>query len=408
MSKGHITVLSCGIGSDSITDQIKEIVNDATLLAGAQRLLDLFPDFKGDKIVIGKGAGETISYLEDLVLKEEKEICVLASGDALFHGIGKTFSKSIPADQLRVIPNITAMQAMAAELCLPWNKIQFFSVHGNRDGVFPLRQIVAANSAMIYADPKCTAAKLAKMLVEKFPEAGDRPAAIGQQLGSPDATISSGTLLEMSEFACSGLSILVMFQNEKIGPGLPLGLADEKYAHQENLITHPEIRAVALSKLRLGCVGVMWDLGAGSGSVGIEAAGLCPGLVVYSVEKNANRIKDIETNIQNFGVANVQVKTGNALEVIDELPAPRSVFIGGGGNDVANILEKSFAQLLPGGIIVATAVLLETRIALSNVLKDNCIEVVSLSVSRAKTLGASRMMKSDNNIEMYVYRKSEN
>ena len=182
-----------------------------------------------------------------------------------------------------------------------------------------------------------------------------------------------------------------------------MGLPDSCFAHEKNLITHSEIRAVALSKLHLGS-GVMWDIGAGSGSVGIEAAGLCRNLTVYSVEKNDDRIKNIEANIREFGVGNVVIKPGDALEIIEDLPAPRAVFIGGGGEGIAAILKKCYEKLLPGGYIVVTAVLLETRSALAETLKDKCIEVVSLSVSRSKSLGKSRMMKSENSIEMYVYK----
>jgi len=412
--KGHLTVLSCGIGAESLTDIIRKTVSESAILAGGQRLLDLFPDFSGEKIVIGKCSGETIANLADIVLIQRKNVCVLASGDSLFYGIGKTLANCIPLEHMTIIPNVTAMQAFFAKLCLSWNSVQFFSIHGDKNHIIPWREILVANSAVIYCDPNCTAANLADFLIEKMPEATNRFAAIASDLGLASENISKGSLNEMITENCSGLSILALLPREQCttgkniakinDPGLAFGLPDSCFVHDNNLITHPEVRVTALSKLRLGA-GVMWDIGAGSGSVGIEAASLCRNMMVYSVEKNNDRIKDIDANIKNFGVRNVLVKLGKAQEIIDTLPPPRAVFIGGGSEDIALILKKCYEKLLPGGYIVATAVLLETRSTLAETLKDECIEIVSLSVSRSKKLGKFRMMKSENNIEMYVYMK---
>jgi precorrin-6B C5,15-methyltransferase / cobalt-precorrin-6B C5,C15-methyltransferase len=418
--KGHLTVISCGIGSESLTDIIRTTVAGTAILAGAQRLLDLFPDFAGEKIIIGKCAGTTIANIANLVLEQEKNVCVLASGDSLFHGIGKTFAQFIPADQMMIIPNITAMQSLVAKLCIPWDSAKFFSIHGHKNHIIPWRAILAANTAVIYCDPKCTAADIADFLIRKIPEAADHPAAIGSDLGLPTEKVIQGTLREMAAKNCSGLSILVVLSwdsyskegvstdndcvTKAVKPGLAFGLPDSAFSHKKNLITHSEVRAVALSKLHLGA-GVIWDIGAGSGSVGIEAAGLCNDLTVYSVEKNRDRVKDIEFNIKEFGLSNIVVKQNEAQEIIEDLPAPRAVFIGGGGEGIASILKSCYDKLLPNGYIVATAVLLETRSALAETLKDKCIEVVSLSVSRSKELGKSRMMKTENSIEMFVYKK---
>lgn len=409
VKKGHLTVLSCGIGKENLTELMIQIVSGAGILAGGQRLLDLFPDFNGEKTIIGKCAGEKIAELADLVLAQGKEVCVLASGDALFHGIGKTFSKLIPAEQMTIIPNISAMQSIAAKLCLPWDNAQIFSIHG-KHGLIPWRKISAVKCSIIYCDPKCTAADLAKFLIDKIPAVAERPAAIGSDLGLPTESVKKGRLKNMAASNCSGLSILVLLPCDECNcaaicdHGLTLGLMDSDFAHEKNLITHSEVRAVAISKLRLGA-GVMWDIGAGSGSVGIEAAGLCQDLTVYAVEKNIERIKDIEANIREFGLDNIIVKTGAAQELMEALPAPRAIFIGGGGEDIAVILKTAYQKLLPGGYIVATAVLLETRSALAATLKDECIEVLSLAISRSKALGNSRMMKSENSIEIFVYRK---
>ncbi len=187
-------------------------------------------------------------------------------------------------------------------------------------------------------------------------------------------------------------------------PVLPLGLDDAIYAHENGLITHPETRAVIIAKLGLRG-GVMWDLGAGSGSVGIECAGMCRNLAVYAVEQSPARVEQIISNVAAEGLDNHHTITGDILVKLDQLPEPDVVFIGGGGKNIQAIIRRAFDCLHIGGRIVVSAVTLETVAALNSVLKDELREVISVGIARSKAAGSLTLMKSENQITIFTYIK---
>ena len=249
---------------------------------------------------------------------------------------------------------------------------------------------------------------LAAELAERFPEAAARPAAVGCDLGETGEYVKIATLGELAEDAAAArpLSVLALLPGPQ-RPELPLGLPDEAYRHHKNMITHPEVRAVVLAKLRLA-PGVLWDIGAGSGSVGLEAAELCPGLEVHAVEKDAERFADLEANRAAAGVPGHHAHCGGFLEVEPLLPSPDRIFAGGGGAELPVILRTAFSRLKPGGVLAATGVLVETVAVLSTELAEYRTELVMLNLSRALPLGSQEYFKAENPIAIAVYRKPEN
>jgi precorrin-6B C5,15-methyltransferase / cobalt-precorrin-6B C5,C15-methyltransferase len=372
------------------------------IIAGGNRLLDFFPEFKGRKIVIKAGISEIISEIKKI--SKTQKVAILASGDPLFHGIGALIARHFHEAEFEIIPNITAMQSLFSKLKLPWDNVKLLSIHGGRKINF--RAALSSSVSVIYCDDKTTASELAAELVKLFPACGKRPAVLAENLGMGNENIKTDSLSRISKMKCGSLSILVLLPSEEItDEGTVLGLPDDSYIRENRMITHSEVRAVVLSKLKIGS-GVMWDIGAGSGSVGIEAASLCSDLKVKAVESDNERFSQLQKNIEEFGVSNVEAIKGDALKVIPELtPGPRCIFIGGGGKDIGKITEKAFGKLLPGGRLVVTAVLLETKAELTKCLKANFIEAVSISVSRSSKLGTSRLMKSENSVDIFVYEK---
>lgn len=399
---GSIVIVSCGVSPADLTMRQRDEVAHADVLAGGRRLLDWFPEFKGEKTILGAHTGETVAQL--VTRSRDARVVVLASGDALFFGIGRLFAERMDPGRLTILPNITAAQAALARLCLAWENARFFSVHG-RDNPLPWRAILQAPLAVVYTDPARTPSVVAASLMQHWPAARGRQAAVVADLGSPTERCVTGTLAEIAEVATSGLAMLIVRPDESVlTPPLSLGLEDDVYDREADLITHPEIRAVALAKLRLG-PGVMWDVGAGSGSVGIEAAGLCEGLAVYAIEKEKSRCAQIRHNAAASGCSAVSVVEGMAPDALATLPAPRSVFVGGGGTNVSVIVKGAFHRLLPGGSLVASAVLLETRARLLDCLQDHRIEMVEIEVRRARALGQGHRLEPGNPVALFVYRK---
>jgi len=401
-----LTIVSCGLSVADLSDRHRQAIAAADVLAGGQRLLSWFADFTGLTVVVGANATVTVIELVSYA-QAGRQVVVLASGDALFFGIARLFCAQLPPEQLRILPNITAAQAAMSRLHQPYNDALFFTLHG-RDCPLPWRQVLRAPLAVIYADARRTPARLAQDLIAAVPEAAARPAAILMDLGSASEDVHRAELAQLAQLqTTASLSMLVLLPDSGISatPTLPLGLDDAAYQHERGLITHAEIRAVVLAKLRLRR-GVMWDLGAGSGSVAVEAAGLVPTLTVHAVEQKPQRCRDIEENVRRHGCGNVKIHTGDIRTLLPQLPDPDAVFIGGGGRAIGEILETAFDRLRPGGCIVVAAVLAETQALLTQTMVAQRSEIVELAVRRARCIGPGSIMQPDNPIMLFTYTKS--
>lgn len=395
---GYLRLISCGIADAEPTAAVNEILRNADVVAGGKRLLAKYGAIVSEQVIIGANAVETVKQL--IRRSERQRVVILASGDALFNGIGGTIERLGPPADYQVIPACTAFQHLYARLGTAWDKARVFSIHG-RETAVPARQILNSPEAVVYCDEKCPAGRLAAELLAFHPESAERRGIIGERLGMADERIISGTLRELSEKSCDGLSMLLL-KPSVCYPGLPLGLPDAAYQHENNLITHPEVRAIVLSCLRLG-PGIMWDLGAGSGSVGIEAAGLVEHLNVYAVERKKSRFENIIENVRKAGINNHCLMHGDILSSAAALPDPDRVFIGGGGKELPDILSLSLRRLRPGGIIAVAAVTWEAFRIMSGFLENENWRVVTMNVSRSSRIAGLNMQKAENPVSIFCY-----
>lgn len=395
-------------GRDWSTESIELLRNADIVAAGKRILAALPPELSARKVPLG---GNLAAELESLLRQEsDARLVVAASGDPLCWGIGGTLRRLLPEGSYRVHPGTAAFQLLAARLGEPWEKWELFHCHGN-DTPLPWRRILRAPGAALYGDPRRTARQLAAELIAAFPAAGNRRAAAGCDLNTQAELVVRGTLAELAAGAVPdrALSILLILPGEnRDTPDCGFGREDADYLHSKQMITHPEVRAIVLSKLRLPAFGVLWDLGAGSGSVGIEAAELVPELKVHAVEKNPERFAELAENIRRSGGNAFTAHCADATSLLDTLPAPDRVFIGGGGDALPALLTKSFEQLRPGGRLVATAVLVESAAVLATVLAPYRKELLTVNVSRAAALGEHHCFKAENPITVAVFVKPEN
>lgn len=385
-----------------------ELLRNADLIAAGKRILAaLPPELSARKIPLG---GNLAAELESLLRQEpDARLVVAASGDPLCRGIGGTLRRMLPEGSYRVHPGTAAFQLLAARLGEPWEKWELFHCHGD-DTPLPWRRILRAPGAVLYGDPRRTVRQLAAELLAAFPAAGARRAAAGCDLNTQAELVVRGTLAELAAGAVPdrALSTLLILPGESGDtPCCALGQEDAAYLHSKQMITHPEVRAIVLSKLRLPASGVLWDLGAGSGSVGIEAAELAPELKVHAVEKNPERFAELAENIRRSGGNAVTAHSADAESLLDALPAPDRVFIGGGGDALPALLKRSFERLHPGGRLVATAVLVESSAVLATVLSPYRQELLTVNVSRAAALGEHHCFKAENPITLAVFVKPE-
>jgi precorrin-6Y C5,15-methyltransferase (decarboxylating) len=319
--------------------------------------------------------------------RQGRRVCLLASGDPGFFGIGHRARLLLGGDAVRVHPAPTSVALAFARIGDRWDDAVVVSAHG--------RQLAPAVEAVI-RHPKVAVLTAPDQPPESLGGAlvaagcGPRLVHVCSRLGEPSEDVSRCDLNELAAGRFEALSVVVLRVPGAPagGPTLRWGRPAEEYRHRAGMITKPEVRAVAISKLELPAAGVMWDVGAGSGSVGVECARLAPGLRVCAVERDP---ADAERAAANIGDLPVELVVGSAPGVLAQLPDPDRVFVGGGGLEA---LDACLARLRPGGRVAATWTSLPRAVAAG----DRLGHLVQISVSRGVEVGSppSVRLESDN------------
>jgi precorrin-6B C5,15-methyltransferase / cobalt-precorrin-6B C5,C15-methyltransferase len=356
----------------------------ADLLIGHARQLALLPpDLPGEPVELWGDLDQVLGLAAKRRAAGDRA-CILAAGDPGFFGLVRLAATYLGAGALRVHPAPSSVALAFARIGCNWDDAVVASAHGR-----PLEHAVAA----VLAHPKVA------VLVSKDqpPEAlgralvdagcGARVVDVCCQLGERTEQVVHTDLAGLAAGTFDPLSVVVVRVPDAVdadrGRGLAWGLPDATYAHRGGMITKAEVRAVALGKLELPLTGVLWDVGAGSGSVAIECARLQPGLRVFAVEARADDAARLRDNARGTAVAVVE---GWAPEVLADLPDPDRAFVGGGG---AAVLDAVLARVRPGGVVVATYATLANATHAAELLGN----LVQLQVSRGVAVGADRALR---------------
>jgi precorrin-6Y C5,15-methyltransferase (decarboxylating) len=315
------------------------------------------------------------------VADEPGEVCVLASGDPGFFGIVRPLAARFGAGMLEVHPAPSSVALAFARLGLNWDDAAVVSAHGRPLGEAADRLVgLAGSKAAVLVSPDSPPEAVGKELLARG--AAFRQAAVCSRLGLSDEAVVVTDLAGLAEGTWDPLSVVVLLADDGVAAAKSVAwgvLEDSLYAHRDGMITKAEVRAVALSKLALPeGGGVLWDVGAGSGSVAVECARAAPGLSVYAVEQHVEDVRRIEENASRLGGA-VQVVHGVAPVCLASLPDPDRVFVGGGGLDV---LDAVLARLRVGGRVVATFAALDRAAAAA----DRLGSLVQVGASRGARL----------------------
>jgi precorrin-6Y C5,15-methyltransferase (decarboxylating) len=270
-------------------------------------------------------------------------------------------------DGVIVLPNVTTVQCAAARIKIPWQDVVAVSLHGRSDYAPLYAALLKRDWVAAFTDPTSIPAAIAQSLVDKG--VGDRYLLwVFEDMGTDDERFERFSLAEASQRTFSHLSLVLFERVRGADSPLTLGIPDEKFATDKGLITKWPVRAAALAALRITPDSVVWDLGAGSGAVAIEASTLAHNGRVLVVEKNPGRVADIRENIRRFGALSVDVFYGVMPAALADLPDPDRIFIGGGlGKDV-DVLREACRRLAPGGRIVISCVLLGTLLRVKEYL----------------------------------------
>lgn len=375
-----------GIGEDGLAglgDEAKRGIAEAEFVFGGQRHLALAgPMISGERRPWPTPFDNTVR--EVLALRGRK-VCVLASGDPFFHGIGVTLSRKIPIVQMKVIPAPSSFSLAASRLGWPLQGIEMVSLHGRSiDLIRPLLHSGARILALTSdgGGPGAVASLLARTGF------GNSRLTVLEALGGPHEQIRSAPANAFNFSNINPLNILaVEVEAESEARILPLsnGMADTLFEH-DGQMTKREIRALTLSALAPRRNELLLDIGAGSGSVSIEWMLAHPSLRSIAVEANPERAARIRRNASACGVPGLAVIEGSAPAALKGLETPDAVFIGGGGTD-DGVLDAAIDLLPSGGRLVANAVTLEMEALLIGRQTQLGGELTRITVSRAAPVG---------------------
>ncbi len=323
------------------------------------------------------------------------DVAVLASGDPLFFGIGRTLIDRFGAGRITVHPALSAVQLACARFRLPWDDLTLMSLHGRTGAHLPGRLLRHAK-VMLFTDGRTSPDRVAEDILAALTGCGDQERIgairirVAENLGLADERLTSGSLAEIASGTFGPLNMMLIEQPDRPASP-PFGLGEDEIVHSRGLITKDEVRAATLHRLRLPAEGVFWDIGGGSGSVSVEAARLCPDLAIHTIEKKPEEQANIRANIRRHSAYSIQLVDGEAPEALAGLPAPDRVFIGGSGGRLEAIIEAAAARLADSGRIVVNAVLDRTETTALACLTRLGLRVTAstLAVTRRNADGAS-------------------
>jgi precorrin-6Y C5,15-methyltransferase (decarboxylating) len=346
-----------GVGGDGpvgLPAAVQDRILQADELWAGQRLLDFYTGHPAEKVIIGANVA---ALAQQLPARDQRRVVILASGDPGFYGIVGTLRRTLPAEELDIIPHVTSLQLAFARLGLPWHQAIFTSAHAR-----PLAEVVGwakrAPKLGILTSPKHTPALIAQTLLNIGLE--DCRAVVAENLGQPDERITDTRLQALPDMTFDPLNVLLLLHDETWRPWPAFApRPDEAYVHRRGLITKADVRALSLARLALRETDTVWDIGAGSGAVSVEIAELAWRGQVVAVEHDAENLGHIRENMRRFGTLNVTVVDGRAPAALAGLPAPNTVFIGGTGGQMAAILEHVAAAARPGCRVVMNLATLE-------------------------------------------------
>lgn len=375
-----------GIGAagwSSLGPVQQDLVRDAGHVLGGRRHLDLLPAVAGQRRT--PWPRDLRAALPDLVVGHEQQpVVVLASGDPLVAGVGSTLVELFGADQVRIHPHVSSVALAAARL--GWSAETYAVVRLHADAPDAVRRHLAPQRRLlVLSRDGGTPARVAALLFETG--FGASELTVLADLGGPAESVTPYPLTAVPARVTDLHVLAVVAGPDRLSPAWSTspGLPDEAYAHDGQL-TKRDVRASALAHLRPLPGQLLWDLGAGAGSVGIEWARSQPGARSVAVERDPERVARIRANAASLGVPDeVLVVPGAVADVLADLPIPDAVFVGGGGT--AEVLTRAFARLAPGGRLVAHAVTLETEAVLIAARRTHGGDLTRLSVETLEPLG---------------------
>ena len=395
-----VTIIGAGPGNpDLLPRAALNAIDIADVVIGAHRALadiDVPPDVVRCELV---KTADIVAALTDAA-SWQRAVVVMTGDVGLFSG-ARRLVEALSSDaqvDVRVVPGISSASYLAARLARPWQDWRFASAHGVPCDI--VAEAEHAGELFLATSGGEDPSRLSGVLVQAG--FGDARVTVAERLSYPDERITCATASEIAGQTFDDLNVmLIEFAGGAASSRWPYassGIPDELFIRADVPMTKQEVRAVALAKLRLTATDTVWDVGAGTGSVSIEAALVARAGSVWAVERNAAGVRLIRENADAFGCGNVHAVPGVAPEALAKLPVPDAVFVGGSAGELPSIVEAALEKNSQVRLCVpcVTVETLTEACALLSGSRFKGFEACQVSAARAEAVGSHHLMKAQN------------
>lgn len=421
-NKREIYLIGAGPGNPALlSGEAREKLNACDVIIGSARILSICSDYKNKPFFRCYQKEQILSFLKEH--PEYKKAAVVYSGDIGFYsgakGMGELLNECGVQEkengfsyEVHPISGISSSLYFLNRLGIPWEEVKLVSCHGQKINLIPRIRREKRVCALI--GDKDAVKRICSSLLEFGME--QVQVTVGEKLSYPEERIIKGSPKELKEQEVDPLSV-VLFENPgpekgKAGAGMKDFLFIRSEGPDRRIpMTKEEIRTLSLSKLCLEETSVLYDIGAGTGSVSVEAALICPLGMVYAVEKKAEGVRLIGKNRRKFGAENIEIVEGEAPEILKELPAPTHVFIGGSSGRLSDILQAVYeknekVRVVINGITLETMAQIESIREAYPQFQD--MEVIQVNIARSRKLGSYHLMGAENPVYIISFGGEEN
>jgi precorrin-6Y C5,15-methyltransferase (decarboxylating) len=409
-----INIYVIGIGYKPLEKRLAGIIERSAVILASPRLHEVFLGYPecaaaADRLRVINNVNETIGFMKCFIKENpDSTITLLASGDPMFFGIGRRAVEEFGKDSVEIIPDLSSVQRAFSLIKEPWDDALLISLHGGPDPNRRRKPEYGLDDIPLILDKRSKIAILTdginnpSVIAARLVSRDDIRIYVCEKLGYPEERVAEGSPREIAAQTFADPNVVIIKTGAEVlkkdnCADIRLGLGEDEIAHSRGLITKDEVRAAAIHKLRLPSEGVLWDIGAGSGSISIEASRLCPELRIFAIEKNQEQINNIKSNINKFAASKINLIEGIAPDVLAALPSPERVFIGGSGGRISEIIESLSARI-QSGIVVINAATIETfTAAYESLAKEGySVEAVQISVAKMKPIGGNHSFSAQN------------
>lgn len=357
----RVAILGLGAeGLPGLSARARQFLDAATFVAGGTRHLELAGTPTPETFTIRDNINELEARLQRRTADER--CVVLASGDPLFYGIGHRLGQALGLDQIVVEPAVSSMQLAFARAGLSWHDAAIASVHA-RPLPKTLLPLLGRAKIGLFTHDGSSPGAVASFFVDR--ELTNYHAWVGERLGTAEERVTRARIAELIGKEFDALNFLILHRGHEAPPvaeGEGARLDDSMFAQPESgpiLLTHADVRAVAVTRFQRLPEGTIWDIGAGLGGMAVALARTFPDRDVLAIERSSAQADFLRINRARFGVYNLRVIEGEAPGGLTDEESAAAVFLGGSGGKLDAILDFVFERLEPGGILVANFVGIE-------------------------------------------------